>query len=170
MVLEERGNYGQARTVADLARAGIYTKEYQDCFKSQIEYVTNRVSIQDGPIIDLASGRCYLVEQLAQELSRPIVATDFSPRILRRDRRFFQFLGLADRVSLLAFDARCTPFNDGAVKTMTTNLGLANIEEPGRLLDELRRVISGELSAIMFFWLFRRMADHNVIASCLILR
>ena len=152
MVLEERGNYGQARTVADRARAGMYTKEYQDCFKSQIDYVTNRVSIQDGPIIDLASGRCYLVEQLAQELSRPIVATDFSPRILRRDRRFFQFLGLADRVSLLAFDARRTPFKDGAVKTMTTNLGLANIEEPGRLLDELRRVISGELSAIMFFF------------------
>ena len=139
MVLEERGNYGQARTVADLARAGIYTKEYQDCFKSQIEYVTNRVSIQDGPIIDLASGRCYLVEQLAQELSRPIVATDFSPRILRRDRRFFQFLGLADRVSLLAFDARRTPFKDGAVKKMTTNLGLASISTVPSSANTVRR-------------------------------
>jgi len=43
-------------------------------------------------------------------------------------------------------------FKDGAVKTMTTNLGLPNIEEPGRLLDELRRVISGELLAIMSFF------------------
>jgi len=59
---------------------------------------------------------------------------------------------LADQVELLAFDARRTPFKDGAVKTMTTNLGLANIEEPGRLIDELRRVISGKLLAIMSFF------------------
>jgi len=121
-------------------------------FQSQIDYVTNRVSNQNGPIIDLASGKCYLVEKLAQKLSRSIIATDFSPRVLRRDRRLFKFLGLADRVELLAFDARRTPFKDGTVKTMTTNLGLANIEESGKLLDELRRVISGELSAIMSFF------------------
>jgi hypothetical protein len=35
---------------------------------------------------------------------------------------------------------------------MTTNLGLPNIEEPGRLLHELRRVIHGELLAIMHFY------------------
>jgi len=114
--------------------------------------VAKVVSSGSAPIVDLASGRGYLVERLAREATCPIVATDFSPRILRRDRRFFQFLGLADRVSLLAFDARRTPFKDGAVKTMTTNLGLANIEEPGKLLDELRRVISGELSAIMSYF------------------
>lgn len=152
MVMEERGNYQEARKAGDLAHAGLYTKEYRDCFQSQIDYVTNRVSNQNGPIIDLASGKCYLVEELAREATCPIVANDFSPRVLRRDRRLFNFLGLADRVDLLAFDARRTPFKDGAVKTMTTNLGLANIEEPGKLLDELRRVISGELSAIMSFF------------------
>jgi len=152
MVLEERGDYQEARKAGALAQTGLYTKEYRDCLQSQIDYVTNRVSNRNGPIVDLASGRCYLVKELAQKLSRSIIATDFSPRVLRRDRRLFQFLGLADRVSLLAFDARRTPFKDGAVKTMTTNLGLANIEEPGKLLDELRRIISGELSAIMFFF------------------
>lgn len=89
---------------------------------------------------------------MAHRLNRPIVATDFSPRVLRRDRRFFQLLGLDNQVNLTAFDARRTPFKDGAVKTMTSNLGLPNIEEPARLLDELRRVISGGLLAIMNFF------------------
>jgi hypothetical protein len=152
MVLEERGDYVQARAAADLARVGLYTPEYLACSKSQYDYVLKCLSNVDGPIVDLASGRCYLVERIASKLNRPIVATDFSPHVLRRDRRFFQFLGLDERVSLLAFDARRTPFKDGVVETMTTNLGLPNIEEPGRLLHELRRVIHGELLAIMQFY------------------
>ena len=152
MVLEERGDYAQARAAADLAHAGLYTKEYRACCKNQFDYVVERLSMTDDPIIDLASGRGYLVEELLGRLSRSIVVTDFSPRVLRRDRRLFRSLGLDGRVSLMAFDARRTPFKDGAVKTMTTNLGLPNIEEPGRLLDELRRVISGELLAIMYFF------------------
>lgn len=152
MVLEERGDYAQARAAADLAHAGLYTKEYRACCKSQFDCVVERLSLADDPIIDLASGRGCLVEELLGHLSRPIVATDFSPRVLRRDRRLFKFLGLYDRLSLMTFDARRTPFKDGAVKTMTTNLGLPNIEEPGRLLDELRRVIGGELLAIVHFF------------------
>ena len=152
MVLEERGDYAQARAAADLAHAGLYTKEYRACCKSQFDYVAELLSMTDDPIIDLASGRGYLVEELLGRLSRPIVGTDFSPRVLRRDRRLFRSLGLGGRVSLMAFDARRTPFKNGAVKIMTTNLGLPNIDEPGRLLDELRRVISGELLAIMYFF------------------
>jgi len=152
LVLEERGDYAQARAAADLAHAGLYTKEYRACCKSQLDCVVERLSLTDDPIIDLASGRGYLVEELLGRLSRPIVATDFSPRVLRRNRPLFAFLGLDDQMSLMAFDARQTPFKDGAVKTMTTNLGLPNIEEPVRLLDELRRVIGGELLAIVHFF------------------
>jgi hypothetical protein len=46
----------------------------------------------------------------------------------------------------------CTPFKDGAVKLLTTNLGLPNIEEPGDLLKELRRVVDGVFLAISHFY------------------
>jgi hypothetical protein len=72
----------------------------------------------------------------------PAIATDVSPHVLARDRE----RGVADEV--LAFDARVTPFADGAVETMTTFLGLANLENPGSLFRELRRVVSGRLLAI----------------------
>jgi len=54
MVLEERGNYAQARSVADLAHVGVYTKEYQACFKSQIGYVKELVSSRRDPIDRIA--------------------------------------------------------------------------------------------------------------------
>jgi uncharacterized protein YbaR (Trm112 family) len=152
MVLEERGEYAEVKRAEELADEGVYTSEVRACRDSQFEYVLERLSIADGPVVDLASGRCYLVEKLARELQRPIVATDFSPRVLRRDRPWLEFLDLYDQVSLLAFDARRTPFKDGAVGTLTTNVGLPNIEQPGDLLQELHRIVAGTFLAIHHFY------------------
>jgi hypothetical protein len=64
---------------------------------------------------------------------------------------------------LLAFDARRTPFKDGAVETLTTNLGLPNIKEPGSLLKELRRIVAGEFLAISHFYPEEDEANANAI-------
>jgi uncharacterized protein YbaR (Trm112 family) len=152
LILEERGEFGEAKIAEELATNGMYTSEYQSCWDSQVEYVLNQLAESTGPIIDLASGRCYLVEHLARELKAPIVATDFSPRVLLRNRRWLEASGIYHRVSLLAFDARQTPFKDGAVVTLTTNIGLPNIKQPGRLFKELRRIVSGRFLAITHFF------------------
>jgi ubiquinone/menaquinone biosynthesis C-methylase UbiE len=123
-----------------------------NCSQRQFDYVTDRLTSGQDPIVDLASGRCYLVEKLAARLHHPIVATDFSLRVLRQDQKRLESEGLYDRVSLLAFDARRTPFKDGAIKTLTTNLGLPNIQDPRALLKELRRVVRGTFLAISHFF------------------
>jgi len=163
LVLEERGNYIEAQMVEDSANKDLYTPEYTNCRKSQLDYVVEWLSITDGPIVDLASGRCYLVEKLVRRLKRPVVATDFSPGVLRRDRRWLESFGLYDHVSLLAFDARRTPFKDGAVGALTTNLGLPSIEEPGSLLRELRRIVTGVFLAISHFFPEEDEANAKVI-------
>jgi uncharacterized protein YbaR (Trm112 family) len=152
LVLEERGEFAEAKVAADSARPRLYTAEYRACHERQIDCVVERLAVSDGPIVDLASGRCQLVEVLARRLTRSVVATDFSPRVLRRDLRWLQYLGLHGRVSLLAFDARRTPFKDGVAEALTTNLGLPNIEQPGRLLRELRRIVGGTFLAISQFY------------------
>lgn len=152
MVLDDRGEYVQARVAGDLAMPGIYTAEYLSGSADQVDFVVERLAASDGPIVDLASGAGSLVKEMAGRLSRPIVATDFSPSILRRDRDRWKSLGLYDQVSLLALDARRTPFKDGAVGTLTTYQGLPNITEPGGLLQELRRVVDGEVLAITLFY------------------
>ena len=73
--------------------------------------------------------------------------------------------GLQENVSLLAFDARRTPFKDGAVQTLTTNLGLPNIEKPGQLLRELRRIVSGEFLSIAHFFPEEDEANGEVIRN-----
>ncbi len=151
-VLEERGEFAQAKATANFAYSKLYAPEYLKCYNAQINYLIAQLSIFDGPIIDLASGRGDLAELLVRKLKQPIVFTDFSPQILRRNRRWLEFFGLYERVSLLAFDARLSPFKDGMIKMMTTNLGLINIEEPENLLIELRRVVSGKFFAISHFY------------------
>jgi len=146
------GEYKQARALEKLAEKGIYTREYRACWQSQIEYVIEQLARAEGPVVDLASGRCYLVEQVARRLDRLVVATDFSPRVLKRDRAWLKVMGLYDQVSLLALDAQRTPFRAGSVGTLTTNVGLQNIEEPGNLMRELRRVVDGRFLAISHFY------------------
>ena len=151
-ILEERGEFAQAKAIANLAYSKLYATEYLKCYNAQINYLIAQLSIFDGPIIDLASGRGDLAELLIRKLKQPIVFSDFSPQILRRNRRWLEFFGLYERVSLLAFDARRSPFKDGTIKVMTTNLGLSNIEEPENLLIELKRIISGKFFAISHFY------------------
>lgn len=152
MILEESGDYTSARQVSRDAWQSLYTPEYLACYQSQLDYLVQRLSAFQGPIVDLASGRGMLVEVLASRLDNPIVMTDFSPTVLRRDRRLLEFLGLEGRVSLLAFDARRTPFREASIVALTSNLGLGNVEQPGNLLVELRRVVSGEFLAITHFY------------------
>jgi ubiquinone/menaquinone biosynthesis C-methylase UbiE/uncharacterized protein YbaR (Trm112 family) len=176
MLLEERGDYAQAKRAADLAHSQLYTPEYLACMSNQRQFMITHVASSLEPIVDLASGRGDLVEALVraraghriqvgmwsrvvanwskhrQARPSPVIASDFSPRILRRDRRWLEFFGLYDQVSLLAFDARRTPFKDGVISTMTTNLGLPNIDQPEVFLPELRRIVSGRLLAISHFY------------------
>ncbi len=151
-VLAQQGNFTEAQIVADLADRGLYTPEYIKCRNSQLDYVVEWLSTTQGPIVDLASGLGYLVEKVVRKLKRPIVATDFSPNVLRKDRNWLESFGLYNYVSLLAFDARSTPFKDGAITTLTTNVGLPNIQEPRNLLVELRRIVSGVFLAISQFY------------------
>lgn len=165
MLLEEQGRFEEARIAQDTAFPAMYTPAYLDCWQRQVTHVLEVVSGREGPIVDLASGRGYLAERLVRELGRPVVVTDFSPAVLRRNRGYFQSIGLYEQISLLAFDARRTPFRDGAVNTLTTNLGLPNIEEPGNLLRELRRIVSGVFLAISHFYPEDDAENAQVIES-----
>jgi uncharacterized protein YbaR (Trm112 family) len=165
LVLEERGAYAQAKVAAKVARSGLYTPDYLACSDCQIEYALEHLAVSDSPIVDLASGMGHLVEQMACRLTQPIIATDFSPHVLRRACKRLEFLGLNDRVSLLAFDARRTPFKDGAVNTLTTYQGLPNIRDTENLLCELRRIVSGLFLVITIFFPEDDQANKAVIGE-----
>ncbi|SHH73736.1 Methyltransferase domain-containing protein [Clostridium collagenovorans DSM 3089] len=163
MLLDEQGNFEEAMPLFKNARADLYTKDIVKGTESQLEFLCNYLKNSCDPIVDIASGRCYLVEELAKNLDNYIVATDFSPSILKRDKAALEHLGLYNKVSLLSFDARLTPFKDASVKIMTSNLGLANIQDSANVLNELRRVLEGELLFINHFYAENDEPNINVL-------
>jgi hypothetical protein len=134
-----------------MANRGLYTPEY--IVLDQSIRLRHRAAVRVVRAHRGSGFRALLsVETLANRLQRPVVATDFSPAVLRHNRHRLENSGVYDDVSLLAFDARHTPFKTGSVATLTTNLGLPNIEAPGALLTELRRIVDGAFLAISHFY------------------
>jgi len=131
LVLEEREDHVLAAVVMRLASSGLYTQEYLACADDAVRVVIQRLAGRERPVVDLASGHGRLIEEMLRGLEISVVATDFSPRVLRRARGRLRSMGLHNRLSLLSFGARRTPFGDGAVRASTSYLGLSNIEEPG---------------------------------------
>jgi ubiquinone/menaquinone biosynthesis C-methylase UbiE/uncharacterized protein YbaR (Trm112 family) len=152
MILDERGAFEQAKTAFKSANTGLYSAEYLACSEAQITFILDQLTETEGPIIDLASGMGQLVERMVRELTQPVVATDFSLRVLRQDQKRFKHFGLDEKISLLACDARRMPFRDDSAGVLTTYLGLANIREAIDLLRELHRITAGKFLAITHFF------------------
>jgi ubiquinone/menaquinone biosynthesis C-methylase UbiE/uncharacterized protein YbaR (Trm112 family) len=152
IALEESQSFTEALRLEKMALEKIYSETYRSCWESQVRFVLEFLQGASESVIDLASGHGYLVEKLLQTTIPWVVATDVSPRVLRRNRLMFEHAGLYDRLSLIAFDARHTPFRTQSVQTLTTNLGLPNISDPENLLAELRRIVDGVFLCITHFY------------------
>ena len=152
MVLEEMGDFSQSSQIEASTLDLVYTAEYIACCNRQLDAVANQ-ALQSGlPVVDIASGRGYFVKWLVKRGLPDLVATDISLPVLRLSRKRFQENYPHAPLSFIAMDARQTPFRDRSIPMLTTNLGLANIQHPGALLAELRRVCSGSLMAIHHFY------------------
>ena len=147
-----RGEREAAAAAFSIANEGLYSLETRKCTENQIDYLVNEVSQFDSPIVDLSSGVCGLVNKMLKDLPNMIVVTDFSPTVLVKNRKRLMEQGFYNRVSLLAFDARQTPFKNNSISLLTTLAGLNNIQNPGKLLEELYRIVNGKFIAISSFY------------------
>ena len=164
IIYEEKGDYERAEELHTTSQQLIYTKEYYNCFKSQINYVSS-IKMSDEPILDIASGKGYLVFELIKKRNNHILMSDFSPTIIRANYNKLLHFKLLDRVSLFVFDARKTPFKDGSIELMTSNVGLNNIEKPLGLLKELKRILHGDFYSIMNFFQENDLEHKKFIAE-----
>ena len=80
-ILEERGEFAQAKAIANLAYSKLYAPEYLKCNNAQINYLIAQLSIFEGPIIDLASEgviqQNYLYVNLNNQLFLLILAPKY---------------------------------------------------------------------------------------------
>ncbi|WP_416197395.1 MAG: Ubiquinone/menaquinone biosynthesis methyltransferase [Sporanaerobacter sp.] len=150
LYFEMKKDYMTSSRMFKEALKKIYTQDYIEGWKSQIDFIINNIE-SNKPIIDIASGKGYLVEKLLKQTNNYVVATDFSPTVLARNKEYYKYKGLYDRLSLIAFDARKTPFKDNSIEMLTSNMGLQNIEQPGEVIKEMDRITKGTFMPIMFF-------------------
>ena len=127
LVLEERGEADGAVAASALLR--LYTPAALACQERQLDAISRLAGSEDGLVVDVATGRGMLLERLPRAR---VVATDISPRVLRRARDH----GFA----AVACDVERLPFADASIATVTTFLGLGNVSRPVSVLRELRRV------------------------------
>lgn len=147
---EALGDYEKSIPQFNIAMEKIYTNEYNDAWNSQINYVANKAK-KESMVVDIASGKGYLVKKLIESGTKHVIVTDFSPTILKRNKAYYKHLKCYDQLSLIAFDARLTPFKDHSIKCMTSNVGIMNIENSGEVASELKRILSGDFYSIMQF-------------------
>lgn len=152
MILEENGYFAESQPVMNAAMQGLYTADYLSGQKNQREFVVAALKNVDTPIVDIASGRGYLVEAMLREGLTKVVATDFSPTVLERNRKYFTAEGLYQHLSLIACDAKLMPFKDDSIPNLTSFVGLSNIQDAGKLLQELKRINSQMFRAICEFY------------------
>ena len=130
-VHKARGEIEAANDAFSLYKKAIFSAETTKCINTQVDYLIEEVSQSDSPIVDLASGEGTLVRRILKDLPNQIVMTDFSPTVLVKNRKWLMEQCQYDRVSLLVFDARQTPFTDNSMLMYEVYVGLANIQNPG---------------------------------------
>lgn len=131
-VLSERGE--AAADAYRYADEACYRPEFRAARDDALEGLLEHVAGGEGLVVDVATGRGGLLERLVASTSRPLVATDVSPHVLRATERRIP------GPRYLVADALSLPFEEGEVSTVVTHLGLANVPQGRALLRELRRV------------------------------
>lgn len=149
---EMNKDYEKSSAMFKKAMPKIYTKDYIDGWNSQTDYVVSMAEKSNCPIVDIASGKGYLIELLLKNTDNYILGTDFSPVILLRDKNYFTSRGLYNKLSLIAFDGRRTPFKNNSIELMTSNMGIQNIEHPGKVIEEMNRICKNTFLSIMMLF------------------
>jgi SAM-dependent methyltransferase/uncharacterized protein YbaR (Trm112 family) len=157
LLVEESGRIAEGRDIQDQALCECYTEDWREAARRARARTAAAVAGQSGAVVDLVCGMGTLLDDLLALSHACLVATDVSPRVLRRVHRRLD-AGQAARVAFLAMDAHQLAFRDESFDTLTTLEGLLNIPLPPAVLAEVRRVLRGDFWAIMSFY---PIEDHG---------
>jgi len=129
--------------ILERATESIYTKDYLTGYE-KTKKVLYEVEKDKPPIIlEIACGRGGFFKEFIRSRrgNGVYVATDFSPTVLHNNLKRLRANKLEEKVTLLAFDAKAMPFRDSSVPAMVSNLGLPNIRNDGKAIQETFRVL-----------------------------
>jgi demethylmenaquinone methyltransferase / 2-methoxy-6-polyprenyl-1,4-benzoquinol methylase len=106
----------------------------------------------DDTVLDVATGTAAVAIELVQRTGCSVVGLDQSPEMLAEARRRVSTAGLSDRIRLVEGTADALPFDDESFDGLTFTYLLRYVDEPGRTLRELARVVrpGGSIASLEF--------------------
>jgi demethylmenaquinone methyltransferase / 2-methoxy-6-polyprenyl-1,4-benzoquinol methylase len=106
----------------------------------------------DDTVLDVATGTAAVAIELVQRTGCSVVGLDQSPEMLAEARRRVSAAGLSDRIRLVEGTADALPFDDESFDGLTFTYLLRYVDEPGRTLRELARVVrpGGSIASLEF--------------------
>ncbi len=122
----------------------IYTKDYLIGYEKTRRALWEVEKNNPHVILEIACGRGGFFKEFIRSRrgNGVYVATDFSPTVLQSNLKWLRANGLEGKVTLLAFDAKAMPFRDNSIPAAVSNLGLPNIRNDGKAVEETFRVLA----------------------------
>ena len=106
----------------------------------------------DDTVLDVATGTAAVAIELVRRTGCSVVGLDQSPEMLAEARRRVSAAGLAGRIELVEGTADALPFEDASFDGLTFTYLLRYVDEPGRTLRDLARVVrpGGSIASLEF--------------------
>ena len=106
----------------------------------------------DDIVLDVATGTAAVAIELVRRTGCSVVGLDQSPEMLAEARRRVSAADLADRIELVEGTADHLPFEDASFDGLTFTYLLRYVDDPGRTLRELARVVrpGGSIASLEF--------------------
>jgi demethylmenaquinone methyltransferase / 2-methoxy-6-polyprenyl-1,4-benzoquinol methylase len=106
----------------------------------------------DDTVLDVATGTGAVAIELVRRTGCSVVGLDQSPEMLAEARRRVSAAGLAGRIELVEGTADALPFEDASFDALTFTYLLRYVDDPGRTLRELARVVrpGGSIASLEF--------------------
>jgi demethylmenaquinone methyltransferase / 2-methoxy-6-polyprenyl-1,4-benzoquinol methylase len=106
----------------------------------------------DDSVLDVATGTAAVAIELVRQTGCSVVGLDQSPEMLAEARRRIATAGLVDRIELVEGTADHLPFEDASFGGLTFTYLLRYVDDPGRTLRELARVLrpGGSIASLEF--------------------
>jgi demethylmenaquinone methyltransferase / 2-methoxy-6-polyprenyl-1,4-benzoquinol methylase len=106
----------------------------------------------DDAVLDVATGTAAVAIELVRRTGCSVVGLDQSPEMLAEARRRVAAAGLDDRIELVEGTADRLPFEDASFAALTFTYLLRYVDDPGRTLRELARVVrpGGSIASLEF--------------------
>jgi demethylmenaquinone methyltransferase / 2-methoxy-6-polyprenyl-1,4-benzoquinol methylase len=106
----------------------------------------------DDTVLDVATGTAAVAIELVRQTGCSVVGLDQSPEMLAEAGRRVAAADLAGRIELVEGTADHLPFEDASFAGLTFTYLLRYVDDPGRTLRELARVVrpGGSIAALEF--------------------